>query len=119
MKPTVSPATTSLNILAAPDRGAAKRGSHPPGAPGWKVLLIDILRQANYWATRRLGPGVRSVAGLLFIVGGVFGFLPILGFWMIPVGLFFIAMEVPALRKPLRTWINGHKLALRRVGGGT
>ena len=85
MKPTVSPATTSLNILAAPDRGAAKRGSHPPGAPGWKVLLIDILRQANYWATRRLGPGVRSVAGLLFIVGGVFGFLPILGFWMIPV----------------------------------
>jgi hypothetical protein len=119
MKPTVSPATTRLKNLAAPEKSADERKSYPPGAPAWKAFLIDALRQANYWANRRMGPGVRSVAGLLFIVGGVFGFLPILGFWMIPVGLFFIAMEVQALRKPLRTWINGHKLALRRVGLGT
>lgn len=103
--------------MAAPDQDAARKGSHPRGVPGWKVFLIDILRQANYWATRRMGPGVRSGAGLLFIIGGVFGFLPILGFWMIPVGLFFIAMEVPALRKPMRAWINRHKRALRRSGG--
>ena len=104
--------------MVAPDRGAAKRGSYPPGAPGWKVFLIDVLRQANYWATRRLGPGVRSAAGLFFIIAGVFGFLPILGFWMIPVGLFFIAMEVPGLRGPMRAWINRHKLVLRRSGAG-
>ena len=73
------------------------------------------MREANYWATGRMGPGVRTRAGLLCIVGGIFGFLPILGFWMIPVGLYFIAMEVPALRKPLRAWINRHKHALRRV----
>ena len=60
-----------------------------------------------------------TLAGLLCIVGGIFGFLPILGFWMIPVGLYFIAMEVPALRKPLRTWINRHKHALRRARAGS
>jgi len=48
------------------------------------VFLVDITRQANYWATRRMGPGVRTLAGLLCIIGGIFGFLPILGFWMIP-----------------------------------
>ena len=100
--------------MAASDRQAAKRRSYPPVAPRWKTFLIDTMRQAKYWATRRLGPGVRSVAGLLFIVGGIFGFLPILGFWMIPVGLYFIAMEFPALRKPLRARINRHKQALRR-----
>ena len=83
------------------------------------MFLVDIMRQANYWATRRGGPGVRTLAGLLCIIGGIFGFLPILGFWMIPVGLYFIAMEVPALRKPLRAWINRHKHALRRARAGS
>ncbi|MDH3474825.1 MAG: hypothetical protein OEM59_14165 [Rhodospirillales bacterium] len=28
--------------------------------------------------------------GILLVVGGIFGFLPILGFWMIPLGLLVI-----------------------------
>ena len=59
---------------------------------------------------------MRTVGGLLCIVGGIFGFLPILGFWMIPLGFFLIAMEVPAFRKPMRVWITRHKNALRRSG---
>jgi hypothetical protein len=31
----------------------------------------------------------------------VFGFLPVLGFWMAPLGLAVIAQDVPVMRPPL------------------
>ncbi|KAA5608885.1 hypothetical protein [Rhodovastum atsumiense] len=37
---------------------------------------------------------------LLLIAGGFLGLLPILGFWMVPVGLLLLAGDVPFLRKP-------------------
>lgn len=40
--------------------------------------------------------------GVLFIVGGVVGFLPIVGFWMIPVGLLILSYDVPAIRRQKR-----------------
>lgn len=43
---------------------------------------------------------IRIPAGLLLIVGGFLGFLPILGFWMLPLGLLLLAIDVPLLRKP-------------------
>ena len=44
---------------------------------------------------------VRVPAGLLLIVGGVFGFLPVLGFWMIPLGLILLARDIPLLARPI------------------
>jgi hypothetical protein len=44
---------------------------------------------------------VRWLIALLLIVGGVFSFLPVLGLWMLPLGLIFIAQDVPILQKPL------------------
>ena len=41
------------------------------------------------------------MAGLLLIVGGVFGFLPVLGFWMIPLGAAIIAVDVTLMRRRL------------------
>jgi hypothetical protein len=35
------------------------------------------------------------------MVPGFLGFLPILGFWMVPLGLALIAIDVPFLRGPL------------------
>ena len=29
------------------------------------------------------------------MIGGVFGFLPILGFWMFPLGMAFVALDIP------------------------
>jgi hypothetical protein len=37
-------------------------------------------------------------AGVLLICGGLLGFLPVLGFWMLPVGAALFADDVPALR---------------------
>jgi hypothetical protein len=51
-----------------------------------------------YWARHRVAPGLRSVLGLLLMVGGVLGFLPVLGFWMFPLGVAFVAMDVPFSR---------------------
>jgi hypothetical protein len=43
----------------------------------------------------------RIPLGLLCVVGGVFSFLPVLGLWMLPLGLLLIAYDVPVLRKPV------------------
>lgn len=54
----------------------------------------------------RLPGGLRSFVGVLFCVGGVFGFLPILGFWMLPLGLLFIALDIPPLRRHAQDWFE-------------
>ena len=58
------------------------------------------------WGRDHVPPGVRTVIGLLFMVGGVFGFLPILGFWMFPLGLAFVALDIPPLRKRIDNWME-------------
>ncbi len=47
-------------------------------------------------------PHVRLGVGLLFIVGGILGFLPVLGFWMIPLGLVILSVDMPAVRRVRR-----------------
>ncbi len=42
---------------------------------------------------------VRLVVGLLLIVGGLFGFLPVLGFWMIPLGLLILSVDLAIVRR--------------------
>lgn len=54
---------------------------------------------------RRVPPGVRLILGVLLIVGGIFGFLPVLGFWMIPLGIGVAALDI----KPLVNWLRGRK----------
>ena len=45
------------------------------------------------WVYRRVPPGARTIVGLLVLSGGMLGFLPILGFWMIPLGLAIISLD--------------------------
>jgi hypothetical protein len=52
---------------------------------------------------------MRVPLALLLIVGGVLGFLPVLGFWMVPLGLLLLAQDVPFLQRPilrLLTWLE-------------
>lgn len=48
---------------------------------------------------------LRVPAGLLLILGGVFSFLPILGLWMLPLGLLLLAQDLPFLRRPTRSML--------------
>jgi purine-cytosine permease-like protein len=44
----------------------------------------------------------RIALGCLFVVMGLFGFLPILGFWMVPVGLLILSHDIPVVRRQRR-----------------
>jgi hypothetical protein len=43
--------------------------------------------------------GVRMGMGVILVLGGIFGFLPVLGFWMIPLGLAILAVDFPPVRR--------------------
>lgn len=44
---------------------------------------------------------VRIPLAIILIIGGIFSFLPVLGLWMLPLGLLLLAIDVPTLRGPL------------------
>ena len=44
-------------------------------------------------------PLLRRILGVLFLIGGVLGFLPIVGFWMIPIGLALLGADSPRVRR--------------------
>ncbi|MEJ0074935.1 MAG: hypothetical protein WDO17_05740 [Alphaproteobacteria bacterium] len=55
---------------------------------------VRKLRQSDWkWA--------RIPAGILLVIGGLLAFLPVLGLWMLPLGLGLLAIDVPFLRKPM------------------
>ncbi len=44
-------------------------------------------------------PLLRVLLGTGMVVGGLLGFLPILGYWMVPVGLAILAIDFPPVRR--------------------
>ena len=73
-----------------------------PLLPRWAARSVHWIRQpGSRW--------VRLPVALLLMAAGVVGFLPILGFWMVPLGLVLIAEDIPFLQRPLARligWIN-------------
>jgi hypothetical protein len=57
------------------------------------------------WGNNHVPPGLRTLLGFAFMVGGVFGFLPVLGFWMFPLGMAFVALDIPPLRQRIDLWL--------------
>jgi len=44
---------------------------------------------------------IRIPAALLLLAGGVLWFLPLVGFWMLPLGLILLAEDFPPLKRRL------------------
>lgn len=63
------------------------------------AALKSRLRPAVSRIRRTVPRGFRFVVGSLLILGGIFGFLPILGFWMIPLGILVAAMDINLYRR--------------------
>ncbi|WP_458071929.1 hypothetical protein [Rhodanobacter sp. BL-MT-08] len=63
--------------------------------PRWAGRSLQWLRKpSSRW--------VRLPAGVLLILGGVFSILPLLGLWMLPMGMLLLVQDVPFLRRPTR-----------------
>lgn len=60
---------------------------------------------------------MRSVVGAALMVAGVFGFLPIAGFWMLPLGAAFIALDIPWTRHHIHAWMARLEARLKRRDG--
>ena len=72
----------------------------PPLEPAPTRTLRGRLARALVTIRQKVPPGLRLLLGLLLIIGGILGFLPVLGFWMIPLGLAVAALDVkPMLRR--------------------
>ncbi|GBQ29522.1 hypothetical protein AA12717_3292 [Gluconacetobacter sacchari DSM 12717] len=59
------------------------------------------LRGAIDWLRVPSRRPARILAGFLLIVGGLLSFLPILGLWMLPLGLILLAEDVAPIRRVL------------------
>jgi hypothetical protein len=57
------------------------------------------LRFAGRKITLPGSPVLRMGIGVLLIICGLIGFLPILGFWMVPLGLLVLSVDIAAVRR--------------------
>ena len=44
-------------------------------------------------------PLTRTIAGIALVIGGILGFLPILGFWMLPLGIIILSVDFHPVRR--------------------
>jgi hypothetical protein len=58
-----------------------------------KVKIFD-----RHWHLPKSKP-VRIGLGIILVALGLLGFLPVLGFWMIPLGLLVLSVDLPIVRR--------------------
>jgi hypothetical protein len=58
----------------------------------------EWMRNAVHWLLSPNGRLVRIPVGILLMLGGVFSILPVLGVWMLPLGIILLAEDFPPLR---------------------
>ena len=74
------------------------------------------------WLRKPSSIYARIPLATLLVFGGVFSFLPVLGLWMLPLGLVLFAQDVPPLQKPMvhglgwieRKWLERERAKLER-----
>ena len=63
---------------------------------------------------------LRVFIGVVLILGGCLGFLPVLGFWMVPLGLVVLSIDLPIARRWRRRievwWGNRKKAQAAKTG---
>lgn len=86
----------------------------PDPGTGWRARARRVRRRVQVWSKRHLPPGVRLILGLVLMVGGVLGFLPVVGFWMLPLGVAVAALDVV----PILRWLGLRQRRRRGRDGG-
>jgi hypothetical protein len=92
------------------------RKPHVKREDDWRLeRLIDRLPWRIRSGVRRVRQPscrwLRIPTGLLLTCGGILGFLPLVGFWMLPIGLALLADDVSllrSLRSRILDWLEQH-----------
>lgn len=74
------------------------------------------------WVRKPSSIYARVPIATLLIAGGFLSFLPVLGLWMLPLGLLLFAQDVPPLQKPMvhglgwieRKWVTRERAKRER-----
>ena len=61
--------------------------------------LPERLQKALNWLREPDRKWVRIPAGILFMLGGVLSILPVLGLWMLPIGVMLLSQDIPFFRR--------------------
>src|ERR1700682_4897669 len=72
------------------------------------------------WRRKPSSRLARIPLAILLIAGGIFSFLPLLGLWMLPLGLLLFAQDVPILRNPrarMLGWVERKWIERQRAKG--
>lgn len=97
--------TGSADTAGQPAGGDPRLDALVHRLPPRLASTVDYLLQpSSRW--------VRIPSGALLVVGGILSFLPVLGIWMLPLGLALLAEDVPALRasrSKVFDWIERRK----------
>jgi hypothetical protein len=98
---------------------AARGGGHCTGRNVTYLRHVAVtlnIRERNPLASFRFGKRritlpasrlARIAIGSTLVIAGILGFLPILGFWMVPLGLLVLSVDLPVvrrLRRRLEVW---------------
>ena len=76
--------------------------------PAWVGRTLKRLRgERAVW--------VRVPAGIALIGGGVLSFLPVLGIWMLPLGVALLAQDIPAMHKPMARLLDFTNRTIERT----
>jgi hypothetical protein len=60
---------------------------------------------------------LRKSAGISLVIGGILGFLPVLGYWMFPLGLALLSVDSPKARRLYRRMFVWFGRQTQRVRG--
>jgi hypothetical protein len=94
-----------------------------PSVPMWwqsveRSTVAAKIRFANRHFHLPQSKAIRIGLGILLIACGLVGFLPVVGFWMIPLGLLVLSVDIPIVRRwrrRLAVWWHRD----RKENGGT
>ena len=68
------------------------------GAAG-KPPVAGSVRIGRYTMPLPNSPWLRITIGVLLCLGGVFSILPVLGIWMLPLGMLVLSIDIPRVRR--------------------
>jgi hypothetical protein len=109
--------------MRAARRGVRRRCAFTPKflcpdldqSSGRKPLMAHKVRLFNrHWHLPKSRP-IRIGLGISLVACGLLGFLPVLGFWMLPLGFLVLSVDIPIVRR----WRRQVTVWWHRRGGKT